>query len=121
MIDRARQSAIAGGQAKAVTFTVADTAAVPFPDATFDLVVSTISQHHWSDPGAGLRELNRVLRPEAQAWIYDFRLALRRAQTRGPCGLAATPGEPAEPAGRHLPVQPHRQTRAAHRTPAPGG
>jgi len=43
--------------------------------------VSTISQHHWSDPGAGLRELNRVLRPEAQAWIYDFRLALRRAQT----------------------------------------
>ena len=68
-------------QAKAVTFTVADAAALPFPDATFDLVVSTISQHHWSDPGAGLRELNRVLRPEAQAWIYDFRLALRRAQT----------------------------------------
>ena len=84
MIDRARQSAIAGGQAKAVTFTVADAAAVPFPDATFDLVVSTISQHHWSDPGAGLRELNRVLRPEAQAWIYDFRLALRRAQTAAP-------------------------------------
>src|SRR5664280_1865781 len=72
---------LAGGQAKAVTFTVADAAALPCPDVTFDLVVSTISQHHWSDPGAGLRELNRVLRPDAQAWIYDFRLALRRAQT----------------------------------------
>jgi ubiquinone/menaquinone biosynthesis C-methylase UbiE len=81
MIDRARQSAAAAGQAEAVTFTVADVAALPFPAATFDLVVSTISQHHWSDPGAGLRELNRVLRPGAQAWIYDFRLALRRAQT----------------------------------------
>lgn len=80
MIDRARQSA-AAAQAEAVTFTVADVAALPFPDATFDLVVSTISQHHWTDPGAGLRELNRVLRPDAQAWIYDFRLALRRAQT----------------------------------------
>ena len=81
MIDRARQSAASAGQAEAVTFTVADVAALPFPDAAFDLVVSTISQHHWTDPGAGLRELNRVLRPDAQAWIYDFRLALRRAQT----------------------------------------
>jgi ubiquinone/menaquinone biosynthesis C-methylase UbiE len=81
MIDRARQTAAAAGQAEAVTFTVADVARLPFPDDTFDLVVSTISQHHWTDPGAGLRELNRVLRPEAQAWIYDFRWALRRAQT----------------------------------------
>jgi len=81
MIDRARQTAAATGQAEAVTFTVADVARLPFPDATFDLVVSTISQHHWTDPGAGLRELNRVLRPEAQAWIYDFRWALRRAET----------------------------------------
>ena len=80
MIDRAQQSATAA-QAEAVTFTVADVAALPFPDATFDLVVSTISQHHWTDPGAGLRELNRVLRPDAQAWIYDLRLALRRPQT----------------------------------------
>lgn len=81
MIDRARQTATASGQAEAVTFTVADVARLPFPDATFDLVVSTISQHHWSDPGAALHELNRVLRPGAQAWIYDFRWALGRAQT----------------------------------------
>jgi ubiquinone/menaquinone biosynthesis C-methylase UbiE len=80
MIDRARRRAAATGQAEAVSFMVADVARLPFPDATFDLVVSTLSQHHWSDPGAGLRELNRVLRPEAQAWIYDLRWALRRAQ-----------------------------------------
>jgi len=81
MIDRARQSAAAAGQAQAVTFTVADVGALPFPDAAFDLVVSTISQHHWTDPGAGLRELNRVLRPNGQAWVYDFRWSLGRAQT----------------------------------------
>lgn len=81
MIDRARHGAAANERAQAVTFTVADVAELPFPDATFDLVVSTISQHHWTDPGAGMRELNRVLRPGAQAWIYDFRVALGRAQT----------------------------------------
>jgi ubiquinone/menaquinone biosynthesis C-methylase UbiE len=80
MIDRARQSA-ATGQAETVTFTVADVAALPFPDATFDLVVSTLSQHHWADPEAGLNEIVRVLRPDAQAWVYDIRWALRRAQT----------------------------------------
>jgi len=80
MIDRAQRSAAAKGQAEGVTFTVADVIDLPFPDATFDLVVSTISQHHWTDPGAGLRELNRVLRPDARAWIYDFRWALGRAQ-----------------------------------------
>jgi SAM-dependent methyltransferase len=65
----------------AVTFSVGDVVQLPFPDASFDLVVSSISQHHWADPQAGLREIARVLRPGAQAWIYDFRvLALSRAQ-----------------------------------------
>lgn len=81
MIDLAGQTAVATGQAETVTFTVADVTLLPFPDATFDLVVSTLSQHHWTDPAAGLRELNRVLRPEGQAWIYDFRWVLNRAQT----------------------------------------
>src|SRR6266545_2204285 len=51
-----------------------------YADATFDLVVSTMSQHHWADAAAGLRELRRVLRPGAQVWIYDVRFALGRAE-----------------------------------------
>lgn len=89
MIDQARHSAAADWASDAVSFTVADVGALPFPDATFDLVVSTISQHHWSDPGAGMRELSRVLRPDAQAWIYDFRPTLGRAQTAA--GTASPP------------------------------
>jgi ubiquinone/menaquinone biosynthesis C-methylase UbiE len=46
MIERARLSAATADLAGQLTFTVADVAALPFADATFDLVVSTISQHH---------------------------------------------------------------------------
>jgi ubiquinone/menaquinone biosynthesis C-methylase UbiE len=63
-----------------IEFQVADVAALPFPDASFDLVVSSISLHHWDDPQAGVRDVVRVLRPGAEAWIYDFRPALRRPE-----------------------------------------
>jgi ubiquinone/menaquinone biosynthesis C-methylase UbiE len=36
---------------------------LPFPDAEFDLVVSTNSFHHWSNQQAGLRDVGRVLEP----------------------------------------------------------
>jgi ubiquinone/menaquinone biosynthesis C-methylase UbiE len=80
MIDRARSRAAAAGYAERVTFLVADVARLPYPDASFDLVVSTLSQHHWNDPGAAMHEVCRILRPGAQAWIYDFRWVLPRAQ-----------------------------------------
>lgn len=81
MVDRARRNAAEAGLADRLTFTVGDVAALPYPDASFDLVVSSISLHHWADAEAGLREVRRVLRPGGRAWIYDFRLwyALGRA------------------------------------------
>ncbi len=63
-----------------VTFTVGDVAALPYPDATFDLIVSSLSQHHWSDVDGALRDLRRVLRPGGELWIYDVRFVLRRAR-----------------------------------------
>jgi ubiquinone/menaquinone biosynthesis C-methylase UbiE len=66
--------------AERIRFQVADAAALPFEDGTVDLVVSSISLHHWTDPAAGLRDIVRVLKPGAQAWIYDFRPALRRPE-----------------------------------------
>ena len=76
MIAWAQQTATPG-----VTFAVADVAALPWPDATFDVVVSTLSQHHWADVDAGLREVRRVLRPGGQAWVYDVRWALPQEES----------------------------------------
>lgn len=45
--------------------------ALPFADATFDLLVSRFSAHHWRDLGAGLREARRVLQPGGLALFVD--------------------------------------------------
>jgi ubiquinone/menaquinone biosynthesis C-methylase UbiE len=55
------------------SFLVGDAASLAFPDGSFDLVVSTLSMHHWTDPTAGLAEIGRVLRPGARALVWDFR------------------------------------------------
>jgi SAM-dependent methyltransferase len=59
------------------SFLVGDVAVLAFPDGSFDLVVSTLSMHHWADPAAGLAEIGRVLRPGARALIWDFRPGVR--------------------------------------------
>lgn len=82
MIARAAARAASAAAPERVRFQVADVAALPFEDGSIDLVVSSISQHHWDDPAAGLRDIARVLRPGAQAWIYDFRPALRHPERK---------------------------------------
>jgi ubiquinone/menaquinone biosynthesis C-methylase UbiE len=44
---------------------------LPYPAASFDLVVTRHSAHHWADPRAGVREMRRVLRPGGQALVMD--------------------------------------------------
>ena len=75
MIERARANAdgAVGGEERRLSFLVGDVASMPFPDETFDLVISTMSMHHWADPAAGLTEMARVLRPGARALVWDFR------------------------------------------------
>jgi ubiquinone/menaquinone biosynthesis C-methylase UbiE len=46
---------------------------LPFSDDAFDLVVSTLSIHHWHDPAKGIRECVRVTAPGGRCWIYDLR------------------------------------------------
>jgi ubiquinone/menaquinone biosynthesis C-methylase UbiE len=51
MLAQARERARQAGLEKRVSFRKGDVATIPFPDDALDLVVSTLSLHHWSDPG----------------------------------------------------------------------
>jgi SAM-dependent methyltransferase len=57
-----------------VKFMVGDAADLPFDDESVDLVVSTLSLHHWAEPADAFAEVARVLRPGGQALIYDLGL-----------------------------------------------
>jgi SAM-dependent methyltransferase len=81
---------------------------LPFPDAVFDLVVSTDSFQHWRNQAAGLRDIGRVLTPGgclvladpfAVGWLRLLAAALgRRERIRTPIEV----GEMLERAGLEL-------------------
>jgi ubiquinone/menaquinone biosynthesis C-methylase UbiE len=54
---------------------VGDATSLPFPDRSFDMVVSSLSLHHWDHPESAVPELARVLRPGGRVYIYDFPFA----------------------------------------------
>lgn len=94
MIERAVERA--GGEAYGdrVRFVLADATVLPLADRSFDVVVSTLSLHHWADPARVFGELGRVLRPGGVALIYDLRpFAYLGAEVEA--FVAGTPFEPA--------------------------
>ena len=73
MIDRAVDRARAERLGDRLRFVLADAAALPLADGSFDVTVSTLSLHHWSEPATVFGEIARVLRPGGVALIYDLR------------------------------------------------
>ena len=53
------------------SFVVADAGALPFPDASVDLLVSSYAVHHLPDRHAARAEILRVLKPGGRAIIWD--------------------------------------------------
>lgn len=55
-----------------VRFVHAGAEHLPFENGRFDLVVTTMSFHHWRAQAAGLAELGRVLAPEGALVLIDL-------------------------------------------------
>lgn len=73
MLREAEAFARSAGLAGRATFKLGDVNRIPFPDRSLDLVVSTLSLHHWSDPVLVLNEVARVIRPGGAGLIFDLR------------------------------------------------
>lgn len=73
MLADARAYVQSQGLADRTDFRRGDAGEIPFPDGSFDLVISTLSLHHWSNPVGVLREIDRVLRPGGAFVIADLR------------------------------------------------
>ena len=65
MIDVARQ------KLPVAEFHAAPAERLPLPDETADVVLSTISFHHWEDRVAGVREVTRILRGNGRFILAD--------------------------------------------------
>lgn len=67
-----RQARLATGDGSPINVQEATAEALPFPDATFDVVTSTLTFHHWADQAKGIAEISRLLAPGG-AWVLsDF-------------------------------------------------
>jgi ubiquinone/menaquinone biosynthesis C-methylase UbiE len=60
---------------------------IPFPDRTFDLVLSTLSLHHWTVRDQAMREIARVLAPRGVVVIADRFLSHRTERLAEEAGL----------------------------------
>jgi ubiquinone/menaquinone biosynthesis C-methylase UbiE len=63
---------VAAAGARNVRFEAGDVEALPYPDASFDLVTCRRAVHHFPDPPRAMAEMARVLRPGGRAGFTDM-------------------------------------------------
>jgi ubiquinone/menaquinone biosynthesis C-methylase UbiE len=70
MLDQGRRLAAERGLTN-IAFRNGDVEQLPFPDASFDIVASRYSAHHYPHPHVAVREFARVLRPGGVFLLVD--------------------------------------------------
>ena len=71
MLERARKDAIANHLDNFRPLR-GNALGMPFPDATFDIVVTSYSIHHLPDPVAAIREIARIVKPGGKFGLLDM-------------------------------------------------
>jgi ubiquinone/menaquinone biosynthesis C-methylase UbiE len=72
MLERAKANFGSMGLAGRAEFREGSADHLPFEDQTQDVIVSTLSLHHWADPKAAFNEIHRVLKPGGKMLILDL-------------------------------------------------
>ncbi len=71
LIHMARVNARQAGLSSRIRFEVGNSGRLHFDDAVFDMVISTGMLHSLKNPVKVIKEIKRLLKPGADAWIYD--------------------------------------------------
>ena len=79
MVAIAGNHAQKSGLAGRAEYLVGSAAAIPFPDHSFDAVISSHSLHEWLDPVAIFNEFWRVLKSGGRLYVSDLRRDLPRS------------------------------------------
>lgn len=72
MIARAREVVASAGLSERIRCEVVDAKAFPFPDSSFEAVVSNTIVHHIPDPRPALQEMARLVAPRGTLFIRDL-------------------------------------------------
>jgi ubiquinone/menaquinone biosynthesis C-methylase UbiE len=81
MIKIARKNANEQGLVGRVEFRIGSAYDTGFEDNSIDLVVSTNTIHHLSKPVNAFNEIYRILKPGGEAWLFDGRKDVTRADS----------------------------------------
>jgi ubiquinone/menaquinone biosynthesis C-methylase UbiE len=71
LIQMAQQNAQEAGFTDKIDFQMGDSGRLRFDDASFDMAISTGMLHSLKEPTKVIKEIYRVLKKGAEAWIYD--------------------------------------------------
>jgi SAM-dependent methyltransferase len=71
LLEVARELAEKAGLSDAIEFKAGDCRALPFPDASFDVVLAATTLSHVPDPDRALSEMVRVARPGGRVGVFD--------------------------------------------------
>jgi len=72
MVNIAGKNAQDAGLSGRVQFQYGSAENIPYGDGYFDLIISTLSFHHWAKPKECFKDIRRVLKNNGEAWIYDI-------------------------------------------------
>jgi len=78
VLDLAKKRALENNVNEKIEFKIGSAENLVLPDNSVDIIISSLSLHHWKDPSIVLKEAFRVLKQNGTLLIFDFRRDARK-------------------------------------------
>jgi ubiquinone/menaquinone biosynthesis C-methylase UbiE len=78
ILEFAKKRAVDKKMEQKMEFKVGNAEEMPFEDNSIDILISSLSLHHWINPVNVFKEIYKVLKPDGTFLIFDFRRDSRK-------------------------------------------